>query len=249
MQRRLEFRIGTETLVGDIHLPNSFPEPFPCVITSHGYKSHRDSDKYCQIGHRFPLEGIAIYRFDHRGALNGESNGEFEDTTLSMRIEDVLAAIDAVAEIPEINSTRVGLLGSSLGGMDVLMARSDRVKARVVMATPFTFPPPPNEMKSAFREKGYYDYSDGTRINKEFYEDVQRYNLQEEVEQTKCPLLIIHGYLDELVPHHHAEVLYKAAGSEIKDLKMIEGGDHAFSELDKLNEVLGHALNWFKKYL
>jgi len=36
---------------------------------------------------------------------------------------------------------------------------------------------------------------------------------------------------------------------EIKDLKMIEGADHAFSELDKLNEVLGYAMDWFKKYL
>jgi len=249
MQRRLEFRIGTERLVGDIHLPDNVSGPFPCVITSHGYKSHRDSEKYFQIGHRFPLEGIAVLRFDHRGALNGESDGEFEDTTLSRRIEDVTAAIDALAGVPEIDSSRLGLLGSSLGGMDVLMARGDRVKARVIMATPFIFPPPSDEMKSAFRKKGYYDYSDGTRIKKEFYEDAQRYNLQEEVKQIKCPLLIIHGYLDELVPPHHAEILYMAADTDIKELIMVEGGDHAFTDLEQLNEVLGHALNWFKKYV
>jgi len=249
MQRRLEFQIEKEKLVGDLHLPENIPSSFPCVITSHGYKSHRDSDKYFQIGHRFPLEGIAVYRFDHRGALNGESDGEFEDTTLSKRIEDVTAAIDAIASVPQIDSNRLGLLGSNLGGMDVLLVRSDRVKARVVMATPFTFPPPSDEMKSAFREKGYYDYSDGTRIRKEFYEDIQQYNLQEEVKKIKCPILIIHGYLDELVPRHHAEVLYKLAGSDIKELIMVEGADHAFSELEKLNEVLGYALAWFKKYL
>ena len=154
MQRRHEFRIGKERLVGDIHLPDGLPEPFPCVITSHGYKSHRDSGKYFQIGHRFPLEGIAVYRFDHRGALNGESDGEFQDTTLSRRIDDIPAAIDALAGVPEIDSSRLGLLGSSLGGMDVLMAGSDNIKARVVMATPFTFPRPSDEMESAFREKG-----------------------------------------------------------------------------------------------
>ena len=249
MQKRLEFRIGKEKLVGDILLPDSFPGPFPCVITSHGYKGHRGSEKYFQIGHRFPLEGIAILRFDHRGALNGDSDGEFEDTTLSRRIEDLLAAIDTAACVREIDTNRLGLLGSSLGGMDVLMARSDRVKARVVMATPFTFPPPSDEMKSAFRERGYYDYPDGTRIKKEFYEDARRYNLQEEIKQIKCPLLIIHGYLDELVPRHHAEVLYRSAGADIKELIMIEAADHAFSEVDRLNEVLGYALDWLKKYL
>jgi cephalosporin-C deacetylase-like acetyl esterase len=178
MQRRIGFGIGKKRLVGDIHLPDSVSGPFPCVITSHGYKSHRDSDKYFQIRHRFPLERIAVYRFDHRGALNGESDGEFEDTTLSKRIEDLMAAIDAFTSITEIDSRRLGLLGSSLGGMDVLLARSDKVKAGVVMATPFTFPPPSDEMKSAFREKGYFEYSDGIRIKKEFYEDVRKYNLQ-----------------------------------------------------------------------
>lgn len=249
MQRRLEFWIGNERLIGDIHLPDTVPKPFPCVITSHGYKSHRDSEKHFLIGRRFPPEGIAVLRFDHRGALSGESDGKFEDTTLSRRIEDVTAAMDTLAGVPEIDSSRLGLLGSSLGGMDVLMASSDKVKAIVVIATPFIFPPPSDKMKSAFREKGFYNYSDGTKIKKEFYEDAQRHNLQEKVGQIKGPLLIIHGCLDEVVPRHHAEVLYKAANTHIKDLIIVEGADHTFSELDKLNEVLGHALDWFKKYL
>ena len=88
-------------------------------------------------------------------------------------------------------------------------------------------------MKSAFRGKGYYDYPDGMRIKKEFYEDARRYNLQEEVKQIKYPLLIIHGYLDELVPRHHAEVLNDSAGTDIKELIMVEAADHTFSELDK----------------
>jgi|GEM_PF-4682428 len=74
-QRRFEFLVGTQRLVGDIHLPDDFTGPFPCVICSHGYKSHRNSEKYFQIGYRFPIEGIAVLRFDHRGALNGESDG------------------------------------------------------------------------------------------------------------------------------------------------------------------------------
>ncbi len=190
-----------------------------------------------------------MLRFDHRGALSGESDGKFEDTTLSGRIEDLLAAIDALGEVREIDSNRLGLLGSSLGGMDVLVVKSERVKAKVAMATPFAFPPSSDEMNSAFAEKGYYQYPDGSRINKEFYEDVKRHDLLEGVRQTKCPLLIIHGDLDELVPRHHSKVLYQAAGAEIKDRKMIEGGDHSFTDLDKLNQVIRFALDWFKLYL
>lgn len=249
MEQRLEFLVGNQRVVGDIHLPDNFTEPFPCVICSHGYKSHRNSEKYFQIGYRFALEGIAVLRFDHRGSLNGESDGKFEDTTLSGRVKDLLAAIDALSRIQEIDSRRLGLLGSSLGGMDILLAESEKIKAKVTMATPFTFPRPSEAMKRLFDEKGYYDYPDGSRINKEFYEDLSRYNLKEEVKKLSCPLLIIHGDLDELVPRHHAKVLYQTAGSLIKDLKMIEGGDHAFTDFDKLNIVIRLALDWLKKYL
>jgi hypothetical protein len=249
MERRFEFSIGTQRVVGDIHLPDDFAEPFPCVICSHGYKSHRNSEKYFQIGYRFPLEGIAVLRFDHRGALSGESDGKFEDTTLSRRVEDLQAAIDALSKVPEIDSGRLGLLGSSLGGMDVLITKSEKVRAKVIMATPFVFPQPSEAMKRSFAEKGYHDYPDGSRINKEFYDDFKRYDLTEEAKKVDCPLLVIHGDLDELVPRHHAKVLYEAAGTQIKDLKMIEGGDHAFTGLDKLNLVIRLALDWFRQYL
>jgi fermentation-respiration switch protein FrsA (DUF1100 family) len=249
MHKRLEFWIGTERLVGDLHLPDGLTGAFPCVITSHGYKSNRNSGKYTQIGSRFPAEGIAVFRFDHRGTLNGESDGKFEDMTLSRRIEDLLAAIDILGQDPEIDARRLGLLGSSLGGVDVLLSGRDTVKAKVIMATPAAFPPPSEEMKPAFKEKGYYQYPDGTRIKPEFYQDIHRYDIKEEAKKNTCPLLVIQGDRDELVPHHHAEVLYQACGAQIKKFIMVEGGDHAFSDSGKLNEVLDYTLNWFKKYL
>ncbi len=64
----------------------------------------------------------------------------------------------------------------------------------------------------------------------------------------KCPLLIIHGDLDEQVPRHQAFVLYQNA-NQPKEIRMIEGADHAFTNLEKLNEVLVITLDWFKKYL
>ncbi len=65
----------------------------------------------------------------------------------------------------------------------------------------------------------------------------------------------IEAYLDiettGLSPRYNqiSVVLYQAAGAEIKDLKMIEGGDHSFTDLDKLNEVIRFALDWFKLHV
>ena len=58
-------------------------------ISSHGYKSYWDIEEYFQIVYQFPLAGIAVFRFDQGGALNGESEGELKSTTLPNRINHV----------------------------------------------------------------------------------------------------------------------------------------------------------------
>jgi uncharacterized protein len=249
MKKRVEFSFAGQKLVGDLYLPDNISAHCPCVITSHGYKSNRKSEKWQQVGLRLSLEGIAVLTLDHRGALNGESDGIFENTTLTARLEDISAAINYASQIPEIDSHRLGLMGSSLGGVDVILAENERVKARVILSTPFRIPPPSEAMKSAFANNGYWDYGDGTRIRKEFYEDHNSYDLIAAVKRETCPLLIIHGNLDETVPRHHSTVIFESAGSKIKDLKMVDGADHSFSELEKLNQALGYAFDWFKKYL
>jgi uncharacterized protein len=248
MPKRVEFPVANQRLAGDLYLPDKSGS-CPCVITSHGYKSNRQSEKWQQVGLRLPLEGIGVLTFDHRGALNGESDGKFEDTTLSVRIADMLAAIDYVSRVPQIDHLRIGLLGSSLGGVDVIVTHNQMVKAKVVMSTPFRIPPPSEAMKTAFEKQGYWDYQDGARIKKEFYADLDKYDVIAAISQEKCPLLIMHGNLDETVPRHHARILLDSAGSKEKDLHMIDGADHSFSDLDKMNEALSYAFDWFKRYL
>jgi fermentation-respiration switch protein FrsA (DUF1100 family) len=248
MLKELCFCIGPQKLVGNLHLPEDQDGPFPCVITSHGYKSRRNSSKYVRIGNFFSVAGIAVFRFDHRGALGGDSDGKFEDTTLSVRIEDLRAALDALDNMSELNLRRLGLLGSSLGGMDVLAIRDERIKVKVVMATPFELLVT-DQMKSVMIGKEYYQYPDGSRIKKDFFNDMKQYDLIAEVKNISYPLLIIHGDLDEIVPLYHAEAIYKAVCQGNRSLKIIKGGDHAFTDPDRLEEVLIHSREWFQRYL
>lgn len=248
-ERRVEFYTEGYRLVGILHLPDlKEKERFPCVICSHGYKSNKESRKYLTIGRRFPQSGIAVLRFDHRGALGGESEGKFEDTTLTDRIRDIYAALDLLKSTKEIDPDSLGLLGSSLGGMDILLIKDKSVKAKVAIATPFSFPEPTEEILNAFIQKGYYKFPDGSIIRKDFYNDIKKYNLKEELKQMNFPILIIHGDSDKEVPIHNAKAIFESA-REPKELRIVEGGDHIFSNPDKLNEVLNLSLDWFRKYL
>jgi dipeptidyl aminopeptidase/acylaminoacyl peptidase len=261
MQRRIEFYVGTEKLVGDLHLPQppsntggSFPKAhdksFPCVINSHGFGSNRKKGKGPQIAQKFPSEGIAFFNIDHRGALGGESDGKFEETTLTKRINDLMAAVDSLSGFEEIDSNRVGLIGSSLGGRTVLaMPKDEGIKAIATLAAPIYFAFFPIWIIKSLEENGYYVTPDGIRVNKEFYIDFDNHDFEEEARNVICPMLIIHGQLDEQIPCEQAEVLYEAVASPIKELKIIRRANHGFTDADKSNEVLDLSLNWFKKYL
>ncbi|PJA84003.1 MAG: hypothetical protein CO145_02890 [Candidatus Nealsonbacteria bacterium CG_4_9_14_3_um_filter_37_13] len=72
------------------------------------------------------------------------------------------------------------------------------------------------------------------------------YNMEEVCQRIKCPTLILHGYLDELVPRHQAHLLKKYISNS--ELIEIEGADHAFTNPEKLNEVFNYISDWFKKY-
>ena len=74
MQKRVDFFVGSEKLVGDLHLtpppgnrsgslPERSGESLPCVITSHGFGSNRKKGKWPQIAQRFSSEGIAVFNF------------------------------------------------------------------------------------------------------------------------------------------------------------------------------------------
>ena len=211
MQRRFELLVENQKLVGDIYLPDGFEKPYPVMICSHGRETNRKRGKWPKIAERFPQEGIAIINFDHRGAPEGESDGKFEDTTLTGRVEDLEAVIKFSKTIPEIDSNQILLLGSSLGGKTALSvaASDENIKGLILLATP-------------------------------------GYNMEEVCQKIKCPTLIVHGYLDELIPRHQAHLLKKYISNS--ELIEIEGADHAFTNPEKLNEVFNYISDWFKKY-
>jgi len=60
-------------------------------------------------------KGIATLRIDFHGS--GESAGNWEDTTFSGQIGDAALAFDYLRALPDLDGTRVGILGYSQGGL------------------------------------------------------------------------------------------------------------------------------------
>lgn len=105
--------------------------PAPAVVLVHGLtQSRRDWDA---LGTRLASEGIGALAIDLRG--HGESPGEAGD--LAGMVNDVKAAKRHLAARPEVNHSRIGIAGASLGAnLAVLAAADDATVTSLALLSP-----------------------------------------------------------------------------------------------------------------
>ncbi|MDP2953846.1 MAG: alpha/beta fold hydrolase [Chloroflexota bacterium] len=231
-EREVSFLSQGQRVAGTLHLPPG-ATPFGgratrCIITCHGYISHRNSDKWLAVARRLSEAGLAVLRFDFRGC--GESEGNPE--TASGRVADLGAALDFVGR--ELRPRKLGLLGSSLGGAVALLALHQpgeglvaahdptRIDCLVTWATPSEVRLFPHEYPPAA--------------------------VLEAAWNIRCPILIVHGTQDEVVDPSHAQRLFESA-PEPKRLEFIAGGDHTFTNPRHRKRVVELSVGWFERYL
>ena len=208
---------------------------FPCVVLSHGLISSKESSKYVAISERFAEAGIASCRFDYHGC--GNSGGSIEETTLTIRLDNLNAIVDYVLHHRSVNPDRIGIIGSSFGGTAALIksARDERIKCVSLWATPYVL---------AKEGNGSID---NIFFKDNIYTDFSTYDILSESENVSRAL-VIHGERDETVPCIEGKKIYENM-QQPKRLEIIEGGDHVFSDPSHRERVIDLALNWFDKYL
>lgn len=176
---------------------------------------------------------------------HGESEGDFAELTISESVDDVLSAISF---LKDSGYTRIGLVGSSFGGMASLLAAAQTTDL-VFLALKSPVVHYPSMIKSLYgepmleewRKKGFADVEapEGRKhkLKYAFYEDSTANDGYKACERIFIPTLIVHGDLDETVPVSQSR---KASGL-IKDcrLETIEGADHRYTKPRDFEKVLG----------
>lgn len=231
---KVSFKSEGQKIAGMLHLPDR--ERPPCVIASHGLLSSKDSEKYIALGHRMSAEGMAMLRFDFRGI--GESEGGEEDNTISKKLADLGSALQFVRSYLDFG-TRLGLVGSSLGGfLSLIQASKDPgIDGVVIWATPFHL----DDLETKEQEEDY------PLPPKAFFEDLEKHRLLPILPRvSNC--LVIHGEKDELVPPEEAHEIFRHL-SLPKELHLIGGADHRLTETDHRQRAIDLTMDWFKKSL
>lgn len=120
LEKRIEFNNGKQKLVGELILPLG-NVPFPIVVQTHGSgEETREASR--GMAYLFAANGIASFIFDKRGC--GESSGKEWRAAFEEYAHDLLAAVEAVSKMPEIDIRKIGLFGHSQGGWVVPLAYS-----------------------------------------------------------------------------------------------------------------------------
>ena len=212
-----------------LHLPDA-PGAVPCVVACHGLAASKDSDKYLLLGRELPRAGLALARFDFRGA--GESTGREDETTIATRIEDVSAVLAALSSHPRLDG-RFGLLGSSLGGFVALFVARETGAPVVTWNAPC-------DLSDLSERAGAPEI--GGPLRAELAAGSHR----------RAPAgvarhLVIQGDRDEVVDPAHGLALYRA-GAPPRELALIRGGDHRLTEMAHRLDAAARSRDWFLRF-
>ena len=199
------FRTGDGLVLRGWFVPADSVPTLATVLVFNGNAGHR--------AYRAPLaealarRGISVLLTDYRGY--GGNPGSPSETGL---LEDGRAAWRYLESRADVDAARIVLLGESLGAAVALALAVERPPAGLVLRSPFT------------------SLADIGRVHYPFLPVrtllVDRYPSIDRIAELRCPLLVIAGEADRIVPAWQSRALFEAAPGRDKRLLLLPGIRH-----------------------
>ncbi|MGH7001953.1 MAG: alpha/beta hydrolase family protein, partial [Stellaceae bacterium] len=205
-------------LFGVLRKPVGFSHP-PVVVMAMGLDSAKEDMLAYQA--TFLARGMATLSFDGPG--QGEAEYDFPirgDYEVAVK-----AVLDWLETRRDVDTARIGLWGVSLGGYYAprACAFEKRIKACIALAGPYDWlgiwDKLPNLTRAAFRVRSHAHDEIAAKQN------AATLSLEGVAHRIECPIFIVSGRLDRIVPPEEAERL----AAEVKgpcELLIIPDGNH-----------------------
>ncbi|PIN86139.1 hypothetical protein COV19_06605 [Candidatus Woesearchaeota archaeon CG10_big_fil_rev_8_21_14_0_10_44_13] len=243
-----------EKLCGVLTVPEDTSKKCPLIVLCHGFSSSKDSKTYVFLAKELFKLGRLSLRFDFYG--HGESEGKFEDITLTEGSQDILSAIEYVKGLDYVG--RIGLFGTSFGGVCSVIATSktNQLSALALKCPALEMGKKRREEMglenlSKWKNEGFMVYKNHEgkklRLNYSFYEDAITIDAYKEAKKISLPVLIVHGDNDESVPVQQSEKLAGLIGGA--RLEIIKGANHFFGEKEHYDLANRFFIKFFKEVL
>ena len=244
-------------IVGMIHRPAAMTESKPtAVVFFHGCTTSRTEAHwiFVKMARALSKNGIMALRFDFR--FSGESEGDFQDMTLSDEVSDAIRSVDYLVSDCGADPERIGIVGMSMGGA-IGAITAGRLRDRIVSCVLLNPVGRLHEDLSAIAESNNINTSSfpiewkSLLFGRAFFDDLKNINPLEEIVHATCPVLIINGTADTSVSPKRSREYYKTLrnNGQNAELMLIDGADHVFTSVAWEHEIIEKVSGWFMRTL
>ncbi|MAG38534.1 hypothetical protein CMO90_00420 [Candidatus Woesearchaeota archaeon] len=212
------------------------------VVMAHGFGTGKNGRTYTSLEDKFIKSGLATFRFDFYA--HGESDGSIEDITVSEAVDDVFRAVDFVEDK---GYSKIGLIGSSFGGLASIIAAPNIDLFALGLKCPIS-------KRLDLLLKDIYEFKEQDSsitfnisgqpltLSNSFVEDCKKNIGFDYAEKINAPTLIVHGSDDECVSINDTKKLYDSIAD--CELDEIIGCDHSFSNSENFNYAINSIFNF-----
>lgn len=236
-------------------LVEKVPNQKGLAFVMHGLGGFKEQPQIETFAEAFKENNYTTIRFDTTNTI-GESDGNYEDATITNYYEDLEDVINWAKSQPWYQEPFC-LAGHSLGGIcTALYAENhpDKIKALAPISTvvsgKLSVERRSKEELEAWKKTGWQIKKSSSKpglikkLKWSHMEDRLKYDLLEKVERLTMPVLMIVGDKDDS-PISHQKILFDKLPGK-KEIHIIKNAPHTFREPEHLKEIKQIFDRWIK---
>lgn len=232
---KLNLKSNSQNLVLNLIIPSKkFRKQLPGLIFIHGWKSDQTGN-IKRAGEISKLEFVCL-TLDLRG--HGESEGTIDQFSRKDHLEDIKVAYKYLAELPEVDTEKIGIIGSSYGAYLAAVSTNFLKFNKLALRVP------------ALYFDAYMQVSTDKLIQEE-PEAFKSSDLKPEnclalrgVRDFKGGILIVESGKDEEIPHPVIENYLKFIENEKLTVKVMKNATHALTTAKLEKEYIEILKKW-----
>ena len=227
----------------------------------HGLSGSKDQSHIQAFQQAFQEESFTTVLFDTTNTF-GESDGTYEDATLTNYYED-LEDVISWAKQQEWYQEPFYLCGHSLGGMSIILFAekypafvkglapiSTTLSGKLSLASPRY---QGNDILQQWKQTGWRveerlsKPGEIKRLKWSHMEDRMKYDVLPRAKKLTMPVLMIVGDKDNGTPPDHQKILFNHLPGE-KEIHIIKGAPHTFVDPQHIKEIQRLIRTWIQKH-
>jgi len=242
--------IDTTVMSRDVAVPVTYVYPlarddekYPLVVMAHGHGGSRnESGSFTMFAEKLAAHGVASIRMDFPGC--GDSTESFSNNNLGNMLKDMQASRNYAVAQPQVDSSRVGLFGWSMGGRLAILAAAQDDSYQIIatwapaattgagsMVNFLGGPEAYDDHKARAARDGFVPFTtfwgQEQVLGVKFFTDMEESAPLEAVKDFEGPLLVLYGDLDDVVLPQVSESLIEAAVNSSEVVRhVVKGADH-----------------------